>query len=271
MQPQLAAERVHQVRGPTPDDHVHDAVREEVVQRLVLAGVETGERVRVRGRRGPRHREDHVQRHVQGLSAVDVTEARRVGQDQVGAKRRRVRAIRVGPRAGGPRRGQDLGDHRAAPRDVLDDLIEAPGNNATAGLHHVVHQIAWITGQRIELEPGLLDERTEVAMGRDAHAMPLRQPAADGDERLHVAPRADDHDDDRQSRHLADDGAGGRRGGALVLAHRGGAPALMLQSSRQELGGGRVQEPVIVARGRHLSTPAARWRARCRRASARSA
>ena len=36
-----------------------------------------------------------------------------------------------------------------------------------------------IAAQRIELEPGLLDHRTELVMRRDAHAMSLREPAAD--------------------------------------------------------------------------------------------
>ena len=59
-----------------------------------------------------------------------------------------------------------------------------------------------ITAERIELEPGMLDHGPELAVGRDAHAVPLRQPLADRDERLDVAARAHDHDDDGQGRHV---------------------------------------------------------------------
>src|SRR5713101_8158621 len=79
-----------------------------------------------------------------------------------------------------------------------------------------------IAAERIELEPGMLDQGPELAVGRDAHAVLLRQPAADGDERLDVAARADDHDDDGQGRHgwwrLV------RGGGARDLAGMGGQP-----------------------------------------------
>jgi len=83
----------------------------------------------------------------------------------------------------------------------LDQMVDARGNDAAAGLDHVVDQLMRIAAQRVELELCLLDHRTELVMRGDAHAMALREPAADGEEGLDVAARSDDHDDDRHARH----------------------------------------------------------------------
>jgi hypothetical protein len=90
-----------------------------------------------------------------------------------------------------PGRREDLRDHCPLFRHVFHDLPEACRDDAAAGLDHVFHQLARIAGQWIELEPGLLDHGSELPVGCDAHPVPLRQPAADRNEGLHVPARAD--------------------------------------------------------------------------------
>jgi len=73
-----------------------------------------------------------------------------------------------------------------------------------------------IARERVELQTGPLDHRSELPVSRNAHAVPLSQPATDWNEWLNVAARPDGHDDDRQ-RGNARGLAGGRmRGGEFA-------------------------------------------------------
>ena len=168
----LLAEVVDQIADAAPDEQVSHSIRQVVrTGRCSPGGMRAnGWGNALVGR--PRHGEDHVQRNVQRLRAVDVSVARRIGDDAVGAKGRRVGPLGIRLRAGAPGRCQNLGDHRPLLRHILDDMIEARRNDAAAGLHHVLDQRVRIAGERIELEPGLLDQRTELAVRRDAHAVP---------------------------------------------------------------------------------------------------
>src|SRR5262249_30702665 len=108
---------------------------------------------------------------------------------------------------------QDLGDERALLRHVLPDLIETGRKNTATALDDVLHELVWIAREWIEFQPGLLDHGAELPVGRDAHTVPLREPAPDGYERLDIASRADGHHDDGQRRHAWRVGRGrGRRG-----------------------------------------------------------
>jgi hypothetical protein len=183
---------------------------------VIRAGLDAGERVGDSGGGTPWHGEDHVQRDVQRFGAVDVAVAGWIGEDEVGPERGGVGPLRIRFGTGAPRRREDLGDHCPFLRHILDDLVEACRDNAAAGFDDVLHQRMRIAAEGIELEPGMLDHGPELAVGRDAHAVPLRQPAADRDERLDVAARADDHDDDGQGRHgwrLVRGGGGRERAG----------------------------------------------------------
>ena len=163
----LLAELVDQIADAAPRQHVDDRIRHVVLHRSVHAGIETRHRMRECAGRRPRHGEDHVQRDMQPLRTVDVAVARRVGDDPIGLKRR-VGMLGIRFRACAPRRREDIGDHRAFLRHVLDQLVDARGNDAAAGLDPVVDQLMRIAAQRIELELCLLDHRTELVMRRDA-------------------------------------------------------------------------------------------------------
>jgi hypothetical protein len=152
---------------------------------------------------------------------MDVAVARWIGEDGIGPERGRIGSIGIRFRAGAPRRREDLGDHRPLLRHVLDDQVETCRDDAPAGLHDVLHQRMRVAAERIELEPGALDHRAKLTVGCDAHAVPLRQSAGDRDERLNVAARADDHDDDGQGRHVGRLVRGGR---GRELAGMGGEP-----------------------------------------------
>ena len=79
-----------------------------------------------------------------------------------------------------------------------------------AGHHHVLHQLPGIAGEREELDAVRLDELAKNRMARDPYAMAVaRQAAGDREERLHIAPRADDQDRDRKN-------------GNRALSHRSG-------------------------------------------------
>src|SRR5262249_8755575 len=90
------------------------------------------------------------------------------------------------------------------------------------GLDDVLHHLVRVAPERIELEPGLLDHRPELAVRRDAHAVTLREATADGNEGLNVAARAHHHDHDGHGRGRRR--FGGRAGSGLDLAGVRGKP-----------------------------------------------
>src|SRR5207247_7342345 len=112
-----------------------------------------------------------------------------IGNDEVGPECRGAGPLWIRFRAGTPRRLQDLGNHRAFLRHILDDLVKVGRDNAATGLDDVLHQRMRISTKGIEFESGVLDHGPKLAMGRDAHPVPLRKPADDRDEWLHDAPR----------------------------------------------------------------------------------
>ena len=158
------------------------------------------ERVRKRARRRPRHGEDHVQRNVQRLGAVEVPVAGWVGDDAVGDERLRVRAIGILLRAGAPGRFQDLGDDLPLPGHVFDDLLEVRRDDPPSSLDHVLHQLAGIARERIEFETRTLHEGSKLGVRRDPYPVPPGETLGDRDERLHIAARTDDHDHQIQPR-----------------------------------------------------------------------
>ena len=234
------------------------------------------------GRRGrPRHGEDHVQRDMQGLSAVNVTVARRVGDDEVGPEGLRLGPLGIRFGTGPPGGREDLGDHRPLLRHVLPELTETGRDDTAPRLDDVFHHLVRIARERIELQAGPLDHGTELAVRRDAHAVPFREAATDRNEGLDVAARADDHDHDGQWRHawwLGRRGGGGREplgvrrhpgrgvseatGGVIEVhlqpvaravrdglepAQGGHAQAAAVQPATQEGGGHRVKEARALA------------------------
>jgi hypothetical protein len=168
------------------------------------AGLDAGEGVGDGGSGTPRHGEDHMQGESARLLRNGLAVARWIGEDE------------VSPERGG------VGPDRPFLRHVLDDVVDARRDHAAAGLDDVLHQLMRIAAERIELEAGLLDQGPELGMGRDAHAVPLRKPASDRDERLDIAAGPDEHDDDRQGWHVGRIIRGGGR--HPDLADLGGQP-----------------------------------------------
>ena len=93
-----------------------------------------------------------------------------------------------------PGRLKDLGDHLAFPGHVLDDLLEIGGDDVPTGLDHVLHQLAGIAGERKELKASALHHPAELCVCRDPYPVSPAETLGDGDERLHVSARPDDHD-----------------------------------------------------------------------------
>ena len=89
----------------------------------------------------------------------------------------------------------------ALARHLLQELIEVVRDELPARHHHVLHQLPRIAREREELDAVGLDELAEHRMGCEPHAMAVaRQTLRDRQERLHVAPGADDQDGDRERR-----------------------------------------------------------------------
>src|SRR4030095_8316650 len=185
----LRTEGVHQVDDAGPHEQVDDPIGEKVLHRAMRPGIDAGERVRERTCGTPRHGENHVQRNMQRLCAVNVTVAWWVGDNDVGPEGLRPGPFGVGLDTGPPRGREDLGDPRSLLRHILPELIETCRNDAATRLDHVLHELVGIARERIEFQPGTLDHGPELAMRSDAHAVPLRQPATDRNYGLEVPAR----------------------------------------------------------------------------------
>jgi len=191
---------IDEIRHTGPHENVGHAVGKPIAKRVMLARRETGEGVRKGAGRRPRHREDHVQRDVQGLGAMEMAVARRVRNDPIGDERLRVRAAGILLGARRPRRFEDVRDDLPFSRYVFDDLLSVRGYDAPAGLDHVLHELARIAGERVELQPRTFYEGSKLCVGGDPHSMAPRQTLADRNERLYVAARPDDQHDDVEAR-----------------------------------------------------------------------
>jgi hypothetical protein len=154
-----------------------------------------------RRRRRPRHGEHHVQGDTEFLGHVDMPVAGWIGDDGVGSEARRAVSFRVGRRARPPARLDDLLEHLALLRHVLDDLVEPRRQQRATRLHHVRDEFFGVAAQGIELEVVRLDELAKDGVRRQPHPMAVPQQAlSDGDEGLDVAPGSGDEDGDLERR-----------------------------------------------------------------------
>lgn len=132
--------------------------------------------------------------HAHSLSAVNVRKTRRIRDYSVGNERCVQHRIRVD--AASPATVQHLLNHLPLTFDV--NLTETLHVGDQPGvLDHVRHEYGGVASDRIESEAGLPNKVLEHVMRcqTDTVAM-LLQFVAQSDERLDVAPAADDLDDD---------------------------------------------------------------------------
>jgi hypothetical protein len=142
----------------------------------------------------PGHGEHEVQWDAEGLGAVNVREAGRVGDDGFGHEG--ATCVRIGLETCPPAAVQHVGHHAAFPLDIAGPEATQAGHQPWV-LHHVRHELAWIAAYGVELEPGLAGALAEDVVRRHTHTVAVApERLTQGNEGLDIAAAADKLDDD---------------------------------------------------------------------------